>query len=160
MSSPLTDEVSIRRAEQADLLEVLRIERASFPQPWPFSAFEEHLGTPGFLVAERDAEVVGYVVAGTVPNYGRDLGHVKDFAVRPDARGEGVGSRLLRQALAALAIEGATDAKLEVREGNDGAMRLYRRFGFTPARRVSRYYADGEDALVMVLDLDAWLQGS
>lgn len=159
MSRQLTNEVAIRQAKQADLLAVLRIERASFPQPWPFSAFEEHLGTPGFLVADRGDEVAGYVVADMVPNYGRDVGHVKDFAVRPDARGEGVGTRLLRQALAALAIEGATDVKLEVRESNEGAIRLYRSFGFAPARRIQHYYADGEDALIMVLDVEEWISG-
>ena len=152
-----TDDVLIRRVQQADLLDVLRIERASFPQPWPFSAFEQSLSAPGFLVADRDNEILGYVVADTIPNYGRDIGHVKDIAVRPDERGSGIGTRLLRQALSALAVDGAVEVKLEVRESNEGAMRLYRRFGFHPARRVTNYYNDGEDAVVMLLNLSRWL---
>lgn len=159
MSRAFSDGIGIRPAERADLVDVLRIERASFPQPWPFSAFEEFLGESGFLVAERDGRLVGYVVADTVPNYGRDIGHVKDLAVRPEARGEGVGTELLGRGLSALAVEGATDVKLEVREGNDGAIRLYRRFGFETARRVPRYYDDGEDAIVMVLDVEEWYHG-
>jgi ribosomal-protein-alanine N-acetyltransferase len=151
------DDVVIRRAQQADLLDVLRIERASFPQPWPFSAFEQTLDAPAFLVAERTGEVVGYVVADVMPNYGRDLGHVKDLAVKFDERDAGIGSRLLRQALSALAVEGAADVKLEVRESNEGAKRLYRRVGFQPARRIRNYYSDGEDAVVMILDLERWL---
>lgn len=157
MAQPKSDSVVVRRVEQADLLDVLRIERASFPQPWPFSAFERSLDAPGFLVAERDDEVIGYVVADTVPNHGRDRGHVKDLAVKFDERGAGIGTRLLRQALSALAIEGAAEVKLEVREDNEGAKRLYRRFGFQPARRVTNYYSDGENAVIMVLDLDQWL---
>jgi ribosomal-protein-alanine N-acetyltransferase len=153
------DNIAVRQAEQADLLDVLRIERASFTQPWPFSAFEQSLDAPGFLVAERDGEVIGYIVADTIPNHGRDLGHVKDLAVKFDERGAGIGTHLLRQALSAMAVEGATDVKLEVRESNQGAKRLYRRFGFRSSRRVASYYSDGEDAVIMVLDLEQWLEG-
>ena len=140
----------IRPAVRADLLEVFRIEQASFPQPWPYTAFEGFLDAPGFLVAVEDDSVVGYVVADTVPNHGRPLGHVKDIAVRPDRRGEGIGASLLERALSALAHEGTSRVKLEVRAGNDEAIGLYRGFGFAHHHTVPRYYDDGEDALVML----------
>ncbi len=141
----------VRQAERADLLAVHRIEQATFPQPWPFGAFEQYLGESGFLIAE-DGDVVGYVVADTVPNHGRPLGHVKDIAVREDHRGRGLGSRLLDRALGVLDARGAQAVKLEVRESNDGAQSLYRRHGFVHRRTVPRYYSDGEDALVFVRD--------
>jgi ribosomal-protein-alanine N-acetyltransferase len=140
----------IRPAVRADLLEVFRIEQASFPQPWPFSAFEEFLDSPAFLVAAAGDGIVGYVVSDTVPNHGQPIGHVKDIAIRPDRRGEGIGASLLERALSALAAEGTARVKLEVRAGNDAAIRLYRGFGFTHHHTVPRYYDDGEDALVMV----------
>ena len=155
MDSDVVDDVTVREAEQADLLSVYRIEKRCFPQPWPFSAFERFLGEPGFLVADDGERVVGYVVSNLVPNHGRDIGHVKDLAVHPDARGRGVGRTLLERALVSLSIDGASLVKLEVREGNDPALSLYRDVGFEPMRRVPRYYEDGEDALLMVLDLDA-----
>lgn len=140
----------IRPAGRADLLEVFRIEQTSFPQPWPYNAFEGFLDAPGFLVAVNGDGVVGYVVADTIPNHGRPLGHVKDIAVRPDRRGEGVGADLLERALSALVAKGVSRVKLEVRAGNGDAIRLYRGFGFTHHHTVPRYYDDGEDALVMV----------
>jgi ribosomal-protein-alanine N-acetyltransferase len=155
VDSDVADDVTVREAEQADLLSVYRIEKTCFPQPWPFSAFERFLGEPGFLVADDGERVVGYVVSNLVPNHGRDIGHVKDLAVHPDARGRGVGRTLLERALVSLSIDGASLVKLEVREGNDPALSLYRDVGFEPMRRVPRYYEDGEDALLMVLDLDA-----
>lgn len=149
------DGVSIREAERADLLSIVRIEKASFPQPWPYDAFESFLGEPGFLVAADDeGYVTGYVVADVTPNYGRDLGHVKDVAVHPDRRGEGVGSALLERAIAVLAAEGAATVKLEVRVENDGARSLYETFGFEPLRRVPGYYEDGDDAIVMVRKIE------
>jgi len=157
-------DVTIRDAEAADLQSVVRIEREAFDQPWPYTAFEHFLGEPGFLVATRGGDdgaawtdaVVGYVVADATPDFGRTIGHVKDLAVAEPARERGIGRSLLVRSLLALAIEGADVVKLEVREGNDPARALYRDVGFEVARRNPHYYRDGEDALVMVLDLPAW----
>ncbi|WP_248897998.1 ribosomal protein S18-alanine N-acetyltransferase [Haloplanus halobius] len=148
--------VTIREARQSDLSSVVRIERDSFGQPWPYTAFERFLDDPGFLVAARDGGVVGYVVGDVTPNFGRDIGHIKDLAVAPPARRHGIGRALLVRSLVTLAVDGAQLVKLEVREGNDAAQALYRDIGFETARRVSQYYRDGEDALVMVLDVHAW----
>lgn len=175
------NDVVVRRATRADLLDVYRIEKQCFTQPWPYAAFETFLDEPGFLVAvagrspaaRRDSlgdvsgqdpavpvgdgsPVVGYVVSDVMPNHGRGIGHVKDIAVRPDARGAGLGRHLLHRALVALSVGGASLVKLEVRVSNDAALSLYRDVGFEPVRRVRGYYADGEDAFVMVLDVDAW----
>ncbi|WP_227352788.1 ribosomal protein S18-alanine N-acetyltransferase [Haladaptatus salinisoli] len=145
---------TIRPAEDADLLAVFRIEKASFNQPWPFSAFERFVGEPTFLVAVDGGKVVGYVVADVIPNHGRGLGHVKDIAVHPARRGEGIGRTLLQRALSGLRAHGAHSVKLEVRASNEGAISLYRKFGFHYLRTVPRYYGDGEDAIVMVVELD------
>lgn len=147
------DEPEIRRAERADLLAVYRIEQAAFPQPWPFSAFEGYLGSAAFLVAVADEPVVGYVVADTVPGTGRTIGHVKDLAVAPDYRRRGIGSRLLRRALGVVESGGVREVKLEVRESNEAARRLYRAFGFEHRRTLPDYYGDGEAAKVLVAEL-------
>ena len=153
--------VTVRPADRADLLNVLRIERESFSEPWPYAAFESLVDAPAFLVAVGEPgdgrgttpSILGYVVGDVTPNHGRDIGHIKDLAVRPDARGAGIGRRLLREALLALSTSGAAVAKLEVREGNDAARSLYTDEGFEPTKRMPRYYGDGEDALLLVTEL-------
>lgn len=152
----LPDDVTVRPAERADLLAVLRIERTCFTDPWSYDAFERFLGEPAFLVAERHGEVIGYAVADSTPNLGRDIGHLKDLAVRPDARGRGVGRGLLRAALGSLRAQGAMVVKLEVRESNEAARALYDDEGFDTLRRLPNYYSDGEDALVLVVDVTRW----
>ncbi|WP_058366303.1 ribosomal protein S18-alanine N-acetyltransferase [Haloparvum sedimenti] len=149
-------DVTVRGARREDLLSVLRIERACFSDPWPYDAFERLVEEPAFLVAVRGGAVVGYVVGDVMPNAGRDIGHVKDLAVHPDARGRGIGRRLLRNGLVQLAGAGAVVVKLEVRESNEVARSLYRDEGFEPVRRVGGYYGDGEDAIVLLLDLGKW----
>lgn len=151
---------TIRQATRGDLLDVFRIETQAFDQPWPYSAFERRVGNPGFLVSEAavpaDASdrIRGYVVADTIPNHQRPLGHVKDIAVRPTARGEGVGQALLERALAVLGAQGARSVKLEVRESNDAALGLYEKAGFEYLRTLPQYYTDGEDAYVLVASIE------
>ncbi|WP_135663630.1 ribosomal protein S18-alanine N-acetyltransferase [Halorhabdus rudnickae] len=146
----------IRPATRSDLLAVADIERQSFPQPWSVAAFERFLDAPAFLVAisrgnaPSDGTVVGYVVADSVPNHGEALGHVKDLAVHPEQRRRGIGRQLLERAVCTLRSTGVGSIKLEVRESNEGAKRLYRQAGFVHRRTVPRYYDDGEDALVML----------
>ena len=140
--------LQLRQARSDDLPAVHRIEQSVFPQPWPAGVFDQYLGRPGFLVAE-DGTVVGYIVADVVDNGGRTLGHVKDLAVRADRRREGIASGLLSRALEVLSVHVGT-VKLEVRAGNSGAIDLYRRHGFSFRRRLGGYYANGEDALVLM----------
>jgi ribosomal-protein-alanine N-acetyltransferase len=149
-------DVTIRGVEEADLGAVVRIEQESFSQPWPYTAFERFLDAIGFLVAIHADDVVGYVVGDVSTEYRCSVGHVKDLAVAPDARRHGIGRSLLVRSLVTLAGEGATLVRLEVRKGNETARALYRDVGFQTARHVPRYYHDGEDAVVMTLDLTEW----
>lgn len=148
------DAVVIRRASRADLLAVYRIEKRVFDQPWPYASFEGFLDEPNFLVATIDQEIVGYVVADRTPNFGRDIGHIKDLAIHPDAQGNGLGRRLLQRAVVGLTVENVRTIKLEVREHNERALSLYRGEGFAPTRRIPRYYSDGEAALVLIKTVD------
>lgn len=150
-TAPPTDRagINVRPAERADLLEVYRIETDSFTQPWPFSAFEQYLGEPGFLVAAGES-VLGYIIGDTVSNQGIPVGHIKDLAVQQDARGERIGTALLRRAISLLETEQVHAIKLEVRESNERAISLYRSHDFEFRRTIEGYYDDGEDGLLFV----------
>lgn len=148
------DATTIRQAVRADVPAIVRIERAAFSHPWAADAFEQFLGEPGFLVAERERidgppTVVGYVVSTGVRVNGRPMGHVKDIAVAPDCQGDGIGSTLLERAMSLLANRGFDLVRLEVRESNERAIELYDRFGFEHAKTHPGYYPDGEDALIL-----------
>jgi len=143
-------EVAIRQATRSDLLSIYRLEKKVFDQPWSYSAFEGFLGEPAFLVAMGDGQLLGYVVADWTANFGSGFGHIKDLAVHPDAQRNGLGRLLLRNAVSRLLVEGVERIKLEVREGNTAARRLYKDEGFEPVQRIPRYYSDGEAALVLV----------
>lgn len=132
---------------------ILAIERASFPTPWTVRAFEEEVRNPvsHLWVSTQEQQLEGYicfwVVAGEV--------HLMNVAVRPEIRRVGVGSLLLSKMIEAGISEGARCVWLEVRPSNRPALALYEKAGFREVGRRRRYYMDtGEDAVIMVLDLE------
>jgi ribosomal protein S18 acetylase RimI-like enzyme len=73
------------------------------------------------------AEFCG-TVQGVSDRYG--AGSIQNFGIVPPHRGRGLGSALLLQALHGFRRAGLQRAVLEVTAQNEGAIRLYRRFGF------------------------------
>lgn len=71
------------------------------------------------------------------------------ISVRPTLRRGGRGRRLLEAFLSECVAGGARCVWLEVRAGNEAAIRLYERHGFRGEGRRPRYYSDGEDAILM-----------
>lgn len=56
--------------------------------------------------------------------------YITAVSVKPEARGRGVGARLLEDAVTRARAEGATSVTLDVDASNSGARRLYERHGF------------------------------
>jgi [ribosomal protein S18]-alanine N-acetyltransferase len=78
-----------------------------------------------------------------------DEAEILTLAVRPERRRGGIGSTLLRAAMAHAAGLGAESMFLEVAVTNDAARALYEAHGFVPAGSRRRYYSDGTDALIL-----------
>ena len=162
-----------------DIAQVADIERESFPSMWPQTAYRRELSNKlaRYLVIteERDiAPLQPYQSAGLWGTIRRIVGvdatpedhhyligfiglwlmvgeaHIVTVAVRERYRRMGVGERLLIAAID-LAIEAEQEvATLEVRASNDGAQRLYDKYGFARLGLRKRYYSDNnEDAVIM-----------
>lgn len=139
---------TLRPARLADAATLGAIEAEVFPDPWSIDAFRSSIRAPAthVLVAEARGEILGYAVLFVAA----DEAELANIAVAPEARGAGVGGRLLDAMLVYAAAAGAQAVYLEVRVSNEVAQRLYARAGFTVVGRRRRYYrAPDEDALVM-----------
>lgn len=141
--------ITLRDAQPADVAAMAAIEVAAFSDPWPASAFRELLvrDHARLVVAVRHDNVVrGYCILLHV----LDEGEVGNIAVAPDARGTGVASALLDDALAFALAHGLQSVFLEVRVSNDAARGLYASRGFHVVGRRRAYYQQPlEDALVL-----------
>lgn len=147
------EQITIEEMREEDLDEVVKIERESFADPWSYNMLKAELSNPfSHLWVARDAsgKVSGYVCFWLI----QDEAHLLDLAVDPPYRRRGIGSRLIAATLDYWKRAGVKSAYLEVRESNEGARRLYERFGFKVlARRVLYYKNPKEDAYVMSIDI-------
>jgi GNAT superfamily N-acetyltransferase len=86
------------------------------------------------LVAERAGTVVGYVYAGIEPRSWKELrdtaGFVHDIVVDETARRTGVAGALMEAAIAWVREQGVANVMLWTAAPNEGAQRLFERFGF------------------------------
>ena len=103
----------------------------------------EEEGAGGAVVAYCD----GFVAGGG--------GDVNVVGTAPNRRGRGYGAAVLAGFLTEAARRGAAVIHLEVAETNHAARALYARLGFEAVGRRAGYYADGADALVLAVSLDA-----
>jgi ribosomal-protein-alanine N-acetyltransferase len=150
--------ISYRRMQQEDLLEVTQIDLISFSLPWPSNSFRYELSdnlNARPWVAEASLNDGSKVIAAmTVLWVILDEVHIGTFAVHPDYRRQGIGAQLLNYALQNAVDEGATRAWLEVRRGNSPALELYQKMGFEWIDTRKKYYQDnGEDALILTKQL-------
>lgn len=104
-----------------------------------------------WVAREGADDVVALLVAWHVS----DELHVLNVATRPDRRRRGAARALLGAMLAYARQERIKHVLLEVRRSNRGAIALYRGVGFFAMGIRIRYYPDDEDAVEMVLALDA-----
>lgn len=148
---------SMRRMVAADLEPVMDVERRAFKRPWSADLFLReltHEWSTILLAVERDPEgrevILGFVIFWVV----HDEIHVLNVAVDPPHRRRGVARALLSELMDRGRKEGLSLATLEVRKSNVGALALYEGLGFRRVGLRKGYYVDeGEDAIVMVLDL-------
>jgi ribosomal protein S18 acetylase RimI-like enzyme len=87
-----------------------------------------------FLIAEVDARLIGYAQSGAVeiPAPGRSPGdqELRRLYVESAFQGRGIGRRLLDAILSHPRLKAPANVFLDVWEQNDGARRLYERYGF------------------------------
>lgn len=147
----------IRKMTAADLDAVMEIQKVSFKNPWSLELFRRELShewSTIFLAEEPqpggEKQLAGFLIFWLV----HDEVHILNVATALDYRRRGVAKLLLEHCLARGRQHRCTLATLEVRRSNDAAKGLYEAFGFRPVGVRPNYYVDeGEDAIVMVLDL-------
>ena len=102
-------------------------------------------------------KVVGYVLAKLEedPPDGVQHGHITSLSVMRTHRRLGIAEKLMRMSQRAMAeVFNAEYVSLHVRMSNVAALHLYRdTLGFEVEKVESKYYADGEDAYAMKMDL-------
>jgi ribosomal protein S18 acetylase RimI-like enzyme len=119
----------VRPVVQTDFGDILAIDRAAFRPLWRNTAamlahYREQC--PYFVVAERGGRVVGYQYASLAGRHG----HLTRIAVHPRHHGQGIGARMLAEAMGFFRQQQVLGVTLNTQQDNSRARRLYEWFGF------------------------------
>ncbi len=154
MSARLSDPPPrLRPMVEADLGEVLEVERRAYPYPWSPGIFADSLRV-GYRcwLAEGARTTLGYGIMSVAAGEAQIL----NLCVDPPWQGRGLGRRLLERLLEDARRLQADTAFLEVRASNRAAKALYLSAGFNEIGIRRGYYpaAEGrEDAVMLALSL-------
>lgn len=176
MSEDIKSRIAFRYATSEDIENIVALEPLIFTDPWSEEMIRADIEAriAKYLVAEicdsNDESREGTLIDIYANNYDvnnpntvkpRIIGYlgywlvmdecsINNVGVLPDYRLQGIGSMLLENAIKDTKNFGARTWVLEVRAGNESAIALYKKYGFTPAGRRKRYYEDSEDAITMI----------
>jgi ribosomal-protein-alanine N-acetyltransferase len=138
-----------RVVSERDLDAIVELGRSSFVNPWTRDMFTwelQHSDVSYIYVLRTADEVAAFCSCWLV----FDELHINNIAVKPEARGHGLGTALLAHVLVEAARVGARRATLEVRPSNEAALKLYEHLGFRVAGTRRAYYRNPiEDALIL-----------
>ncbi len=136
--------LDVRLAAPADISAIMTVMHDAFDprygEAWSVSQLTGSLSIPGTwaMVAKDPA---GGVIGFTLTRLILDQAELLLVAVTRDCRGNGCGRALIDAAAGQARSRGASEMFLEVRDGNDSALALYRKCGFAEIGRRKDYYS-------------------
>jgi ribosomal-protein-alanine N-acetyltransferase len=133
-----------------DLDEVVEVARASFDPPWPRQVFEEELERDWAYVWVLRPTTFDPIAAFVAFWWVRDEIHVLNLATRPAWRRRGYARDLMEELLSFARGRTVRYLSLEVGASNVAALTLYESLGFESIGVRPQYYADDQDAVVML----------
>ena len=145
--------VVVRNAIKSDTQEIAALEKATFPMPWSEASILHDIEENDIamvVVAEVDGVFAGYADVWCIAGEGQ----LNNIAVSKNARGNGIGRKIMSELIEQLKKMNYYEMSLEVRPSNIVAVSLYEKLGFVQAGRREGYYLhNGEDALILKLGL-------
>ena len=141
-------------ARASDVMALVALENAVFPgdriSGRSFRAFIASKSA-AVLVRRNEQALAGYAVV----LFRKGSSSARLYSIAVDPQFSGIGRLLLAAAEAEARRRGSDELRLEVREDNDRAIRLYEQSGYVRRSRAPAYYADGAAALKLTKSLDA-----
>lgn len=146
-------DTAIRLATLEDVGELLRLE-ALFPSDrMDLRAVRRFIRTPSarFWVATSGQRLAGNLLM--LIRHNSRSARIYSVIVDPDARGLGLGGKLVDVAEQEAQRLGRRTISLEVREDNVAALALYTRRGYQTLQKLPRFYDDDADGLRLIKPL-------
>lgn len=102
-----------------------------------------------YFVLEIDKHIAGYI--GTWIEM--EHSEIINFYVLEKYRNKGFGKMMLEFVINLVTKSNVPNISLEVREHNERAIKLYEKYGFRYSHTRKNYYSNGDNALVLILEV-------
>jgi [ribosomal protein S18]-alanine N-acetyltransferase len=148
----MTIQIESAALEDAEAIAILH--EKEMPPGWTAAGIAMSLGNANRIVlkAHDGGAIEGFVIL----QFAADEAEILTLAVAEERRRQGAASLLLEAILSACEEKSVSSIYLEVAEGNEPAVQLYRKFGFKIIASRKNYYqlarSVPEAALIMRLD--------
>jgi ribosomal protein S18 acetylase RimI-like enzyme len=141
--------VKIRKAKLADLAHLVELENACFTYDQmsrrSFHWMIKHAHSI-MLVLQYETKLIGYGLV--LINRGTSLARLYSICTLKQFQGYGLATKLLTELeVRAVEDEDCAYLRLEVKENNKGAIKLYKKLGYVKLTQKEDYYDDGTTAL-------------
>lgn len=149
------EKIKIKKGVLEEAQEIFEVSKDAFSlhsDPLPLSAIKETLADEGgnvvFLcsVNETTGKINGYIYFWIAIDEAQ-LYHV---GVRKEDRGKGIASLLMKEGLLIAREKGCVLSTLEVRESNEAAIGLYKKYGYEQVAKRKNYYNNPDEAAVLM----------
>ena len=153
--------MSIREMKVDDLKRIVELEKDLFLSPWNEEDFIHELKEnpmAGYYIekgdncafVKKENQIIGYIGLWFLG----DQCQITTIATDRHFQGQGCASQLMEYALEKSEELHYQNVNLEVRVSNVKAIALYQKFGFKNVAVRKRYYSNGEDAYLMIKELE------
>lgn len=144
------EDVKFRQAAISDVPELAALEEACFNGDKLSAKNFKHIiqkGNADVWLALDKKKIAAYGIV--FYRKGTSLCRLYSLAVSPNSRGKGIGDKLLKRLESKAGEKDMSYIRLEVKENNEAAIKLYQKHGYTPFTLKKGYYEDGSNALCM-----------
>jgi ribosomal-protein-alanine acetyltransferase len=94
------------------------------------------------LAAKLDSQIVGFITGAMHIERSALVGHILTIDVLPLHRRKGIAQKLLGEIERIFKEKGVRTCRLEVREDNVAALRLYQKLGYRKIAKLKGYYGN------------------
>jgi ribosomal-protein-alanine acetyltransferase len=92
------------------------------------------------LMAKTNSDVAGFIIAQVEVEENTEFGHIITINVARAYRRMGIARKLLCEIESLLKQKGVSECRLEVREDNNVAIKLYHALGYQTIGKLEKYY--------------------
>ena len=92
------------------------------------------------LAAKTNSNIAGFIIVQVEVEENTEFGHIITINVAPNFRRQKIATKMVHEIENLLKQKGISECRLEVREDNHVAIKLYQTLGYQTVGKLERYY--------------------